>query len=167
MHYNYDHKLLVEAFGRIKMPINNLQMATAVCLARNRTLEKYQLMVVPAGQGKGRIWVSIAYLVLMNSQENVHVIFCNEGLKARDDAEFAGFWAFHKAHRPKETQRLKYSTDFNGIKANKKTTVIVDEFDALAFKDVKSFWNKTKHPNLQIICLTATADDGDPEGIER
>ena len=124
-------------------------------------------MVVPAGNGKGRIWVSIAYLVLMTSTDNVHVIFCNEGLKARDDAEFEGFWAFHRAHKPNETKRLKYSTDLNDIKARKQTTVIIDEFDALAFNDVKSFWNKTKSNYLQVICLTATADDGDPEGVER
>ena len=35
------------------------------------------------------------------------------------------------------------------------------------FKDLKTFYKKTKDDNKRVICLTATADDGYEKGSER
>ncbi len=49
----------------------------------------------------------------------------------------------------------------------KETVLIFDEGDELIFNDLKAFYNKTKKKNAFVICLTATADDGNDKGVER
>jgi hypothetical protein len=44
---------------------------------------------------------------------------------------------------------------------------VIDEADDVILKDLKNFCNYSDQTNVKIICLTATPDDGDLEGIER
>jgi hypothetical protein len=41
-----------------------------------------------------------------------------------------------------------------------------DESDAFMLDDLIKYWKNTKAENLKVICLTATAFDGNEEGIE-
>jgi hypothetical protein len=56
-----------EAFDVVRVGINHVQLATAAFVAANATHTKYQVMEVPAGQGKSRIAAAIAYFVLNHS----------------------------------------------------------------------------------------------------
>ena len=44
--------------------------------------------------------------------------------------------------------------------------VFIDELDAVMFEDLKNFYDATKHTNLKVIGLTATAFDGHEQGTE-
>ena len=43
---------------------------------------------------------------------------------------------------------------------------MIDEGDEVILSDIPDFYKKTKDDNIKVICLTATADDGDKEGVE-
>ena len=70
------------------MPINNIQLATATFMAVNCPHKEYQVMEVPAGQGKSRIAAAIAFLILNRSQNvHVYIVYPNKGLKNSDKDE--------------------------------------------------------------------------------
>ena len=75
------------------MNINNIQLATAAFTATNATYTKYQVMEVPAGQGKSRIAAAIAHVVLSDSNAHVYMIYPNRGLRVRDEKEYAGLFS--------------------------------------------------------------------------
>ena len=45
--------------------------------------------------------------------------------------------------------------------------VVVDESDSIMLDDPITFFKQVKNPRIQVICLTATPDDGYIEGAER
>ena len=64
--------------------------------------------------------------------------------------------------------RVKYQTDLNRKPNSKKTTVmIIDESDERMFRDLESFYQKTKSDKVFVICLTATAYDGSEDDLQR
>ena len=66
---------------------------------------------------------------------------------------------------------MKYQVDFKGISSGtKKKIVIIDESDAVMFKDFLAFYNATKRENITVIGLTATAyteHDSNEPGVEK
>ena len=124
-----------------------------------------------AGKGKSRVTAAIAYHILTLSEEDeeVHVVFSHEELKDRDYNSYNFLWAFLEASNKKLLKRLHYQSDlkkFPTLKSKKKCIVVIDEGDEVILKDIKDFYAKTKGENIRVICLTATADDGDKEGVE-
>ena len=45
--------------------------------------------------------------------------------------------------------------------------MIIDEADEHMFRDLKAFYNGTKSDKVHVICLTATAYDGNDDGLQR
>ena len=45
--------------------------------------------------------------------------------------------------------------------------MVIDESDERLFRDPSEFSNKTKAEKIHTICLTATAYDGEDDGLER
>ena len=45
--------------------------------------------------------------------------------------------------------------------------MIIDEADAHMFRYLKAFYNGTKSEKVHVICLTATAYDGNDDGLQR
>lgn len=54
-----------------------------------------------------------------------------------------------------------------GIPKNKDTIIIVDESDEMIMRDPLEFASSTTGGKLQVVCLTATPDDGINDGRER
>ena len=67
---------------------------------------------------------------------------------------------------------MKYQVGFKGIShsSKKMKVVIIDESDAVMFKDFLAFYNATKGGNITVIGLTATAYneyDTSEAGVEK
>jgi late competence protein required for DNA uptake (superfamily II DNA/RNA helicase) len=64
-------------------------------------------------------------------------------------------------------KNLHYVTNIEKLKEfDGKRVAIIDEADAVIFKALKKFYEATKSPDITVIALTATPDDGDDESIE-
>lgn len=44
--------------------------------------------------------------------------------------------------------------------------MIIDESDYVMFRDLNEYYNSTKHNKITIICLTATAYEGEEGSLE-
>ena len=136
-------------------------------LSANSKYNKYQLWVVPAGQGKSRIAGAAAYHILKTTNKHVYVVFANERLKKDDKDELENIWTFATSQNKNAEKRLHYVCSLKEITKHKYgEVVLVDESDEIIFKDLVLFYQKTKAPETKVICLTATADDGFKEGSE-
>ena len=62
------YKDVKSKFGYLNTEINSRQLATAMAMAANAEYNKYQLWVVPAGQGKSRIAGAAAYHLLKTTE---------------------------------------------------------------------------------------------------
>ena len=62
---------------------------------------------------------------------------------------------------------MKYIADFTKVNPSKEAVFILDEGDEILLNNLKKFWTKTKKDGIDVICLTATADDGREYGVER
>ena len=117
-------------------------------------------MIVPGGQGKCRIIVALAYLLLETTTATIYLVFANEGLMKRDQTEFEGFWTFIRSLNKGNFNRVKYIHDFSKVTKSKEAIIVLDEGDETILKDLKKFWNKSKQDCFDVISLTATAHDG-------
>ena len=156
-----------QAYDEIKMPISNIQLATAAFTAANVTHTKYQVMEVPAGQGKSRIAASIAYVVLNHSEAQVYMVYPNKGLKSRDEKEYAGFFSVLFKSEANTKPRLHYIKGMTSIRTSEDSVLIVDESDEVMFKNLLGFWRQINHPNRKVVCMTAASDDKYEKGVER
>ena len=72
-----------------------------------------------------------------------------------------------KAGNDKFKDRYSFQVGFDPKKPWTSGYVVIDESDHIMFSDLTNFMKATKHKNLKVICLTATAFDGNEEGNER
>ena len=93
-------------------------------------------MEVPAGQGKSRIAASIALVVLNHSQARVYMVYPNQGLKGRDQKEYAGLFSVLFKSEANTRPRLHYLQGMTSIKKNEDCILIVDESDEVMFKNL-------------------------------
>ena len=141
------------------MPISNIQLATAAFTAANVTHTKYQVMEVPAGQGKSRIAAAIAYFILNRSNVQVYMVYPNKGLKDRDEKEYKGFFSVLYRSLTGARSRLRYVQGLSSIKTNEECVLIIDESDEVMFKNLLTFWKQINHADRKVICMTAASDD--------
>jgi superfamily II DNA or RNA helicase len=126
-----------------------------------------QVFVIPAGQGKSRVHAAITSLFLKNTNEKIFVIFENEGLMRRDETQNSQLKIFYENAQQKWNDRVTYRTGINFEPNLSKGVIIIDESDAVMFKDFESYYDNTKYKNLKVIGLTATAYSGQENGVER
>ena len=88
------YKDVKETFAYLNTEINSRQLATAMAMAANTEYNKYQLWVVPAGQGKSRIAGAAAYHLLKTTDKHVYVVFANDRLMRDDKEELDNIWTF-------------------------------------------------------------------------
>ena len=63
-------------------------------------------------------------------------------------------------------KRVTYKVGVTKSKSLAKTIVLVDECDAIMFKDLHKFYKATAAKNVFVIGFTATAFDGKETGVE-
>jgi hypothetical protein len=88
-------------------------------------------------------------------------VFSHEYLQGRDYNSYSFLWEYLKVTSPKLMKRLHYQSNLKGIPKTKPCIVVIDEGDEVILSDISDFYKKTKDENIRVICLTATADDGD------
>ena len=159
-------KPMQKAFSDVDISINNLQLGTATILAVNSERDKFQVMIVPAGQGKSRIEVALAVQFLLTSTAHVNFVYANRGLKDRDEREYSKLWSYLTSYSAKIMSRLHHLDSIAEINKTKKNIIIVDESDDVIFTDLEGFYTKTCAANSRVICLTATVHDGKEKGSE-
>lgn len=83
----------------------------------------------------------------------------------RDQRQNELLKVFYNTGNKTWNKRVQYQKNLNGLSNLKvPTVVIIDECDAIIFKDLLKFYKATK--NLKIIGLTATAFDKKEDGAE-
>jgi hypothetical protein len=88
-------------------------------------------------------------------------VFSHKELQGRDYNSYSFLWEYLKATSPKLMKRLHYQSSLKGILKTKQCVVVIDEGDEVILSDIPDFYKRTKDENIRVICLTATADDGD------
>ena len=68
---------------------------------------------------------------------------------------------------PRTRARLHYLQGLTSIKTNEDCVLILDESDAIMFKNLHAFWKQINHPNRKVVCMTAASDDKYKKGVER
>jgi hypothetical protein len=63
--------------------------------------------------------------------------------------------------------RINYVVGVKNLPKEKECLVIIDESDEIIMMDPLTFYKMTKGESMQVVCLTATPDDGHAEGLER
>ena len=66
----------------------------------------------------------------------------------------------------KPDERVQYQVGIDRDGSRRQGVLICDESDAVMFDDLELYHKNTKASNLKVICLTATAFDGNEEGNE-
>ena len=120
-----------------------------------------------AGKGKSRVGAAIAHHFLKHTAMPVYLVFSDKGLLERDKKQCQDLWYFTGAVYEGSSGRLHHVVGVDSLPPKKKCVVIIDESDDVMMKDLENFVKKTMGQNLQIICLTATPDDGLEDGLER
>ena len=87
---------LASVFKEMRQPPNNRQFALATAAAILLDHHEKQMYVVKGGDGKSRIAITLAVLILLTKKEGrdkkgrvVHLIFSNDELMKKDRAYFA------------------------------------------------------------------------------
>lgn len=155
-----------QAFSDMNTAINNLQLATATLSFLNMKTNTRQVYQVPAGQGKSKIHAALTFSILINTKENVFVVFQNEGLLNDDLARNQTLLQYMKARGIDTDKRLKYLVGIKNLGKPKQGVVIFDESDDIMFDDMEEYYAQTQWKNLKVVCLTATAYDGEEFGSE-
>ena len=112
-----------------------------------------------ASTGKSRVHGYLTHMYLHLTEANIFVLFEHNRLLERDLNQNNAYKIFGNAGQKKTWDaRVKYQVGFKGISGGKKQkVVIIDESDAVMFKDFLAFYNATKGENITVIGLTATA----------
>lgn len=115
---------------------------------------------ISSGWGKSRVLASIALILLLSgSTTKVYMVFDSEYLMKRDQKEFRDLWV---------STGLEQSVEYHvGLDFACKSgdVILIDEADELILSDPSKFYAKTKQNKC--ICLTATPDNDDKQGVER
>jgi hypothetical protein len=67
----------------------------------------------------------------------------------------------------KDAERIHHVVGVKKLPIEKEILVIIDESDEIIMIDPLTFYNMTNGDKMQVVCLTATPDDGHSEGLER
>lgn len=102
---------LVKIFGEADTPINHLQQATAALAFLNAERETAQIWVVPAGQGKSTVHAGLTFLFLKNTDHDIHVVFNDDGLMKKDQAQNEKFTKLCEHMGMAYKKRVHYQTD--------------------------------------------------------
>ena len=162
-----NRKEIEKTFNEIGFPINHNQMATAMVLSSILPSDSRLLCQMGAGKGKSRVIAALALLYLKTTSKDIYIVFLNDSLKKRDKEQCNDLWTFEGHLDKKNAKRIHHVVGVNNIPADKECLVIVDESDEIIMSDPVKFYNKTSGANLQVVCLTATPDDGYADGLER
>jgi len=87
----------------------------------------------------------------------VNVAFENKGLMQRDQQQNELLKIFQDAASKKWSTKVTYQVGVTKPKSKEKTVIIIDESDAIMFKDLLAFNKAIKGENIYVIGLTATA----------
>ena len=118
------------------------------------------MWMIPSGQGKSRTLATIALILLLtNATTKVHLVFDSKHFKERDEREFSDWW---------ELNGISGSVEYHiGLDFDSKPTdiILIDEADEVILSDHAKFEKKVK--SSRCICLTATPDNENKNGVER
>ena len=89
------------------------------------------------------------------------VVFQNEGLLDDDLAQNETLFQYMKARGIDTNKRLKYLVGIKNLGKPKQGVVIFDESDDIMCDDMEEYYAQTQWKNLKVVCLTATAYDGE------
>ena len=158
---------VTRAFREGMMTISHLQLATACLAFLNHEQKKHQIWVVPAGQGKSRIHAALTFLFLKFTDYDIYVVFQNDTLKKTDTEHNEKLQKYCDASKWNYSDRVKYQTDLSRKQSKRHAIMIIDESDERMFRDLGTFYKKTKADKVFVICLTATPYEGDDDGIQK
>lgn len=117
--------------------------------------------------GKSRVIAALALLYLKATTKDIYIIYLNESLKKRDMKQCEDLWKFEQSYDKKDAERIHHVVGVKKLPIEKEILVIIDESDEIIMIDPLSFYNMTNGDKMQVVCLTATPDDGHAEGLER
>ena len=120
-----------------------------------------------AGKGKSRVICALALLYLKASKKDIYIVYLNDSLKKRDMKQCEDLWKFEQSYDKKDAERIHHVVGVRNLPTDKECLVIIDESDEIIMLDPLKFYNMTKGEQMQVVCLTATPDDGHAEGLER
>ena len=158
---------MMSAFSQIDFTLYHSQLATALYLAHLSGQYSGLLCQYGAGRGKSRVAAAIAFFFLKTSKLPIYMVYPNLGLLQRDKSKCQGLWRFAEGVDARVKDRLHHVCGIESVPKNKRALVIVDESDSIMLEDPIRFFKQVKNPNVHVICLTATPDDGFTEGAER
>ena len=150
----------------VDLPINNKQMVTGVIAYLNSQKVAKQVWVVPASHGKSRIQSILAVLATMQTKQKVRIVFADESIKKRDKKLNEKILDFLEKVGYKWGDRVSFEVGVNPENKWNSGYVFIDELDVVMFEDLEKYHKATKHANLKVIGLTATAFDGHEQGSE-
>ena len=96
----------------------------------------------------------------MQTKQKIRVVFADESIKKRDKKLNDKILDFLEQVGHKWKDRVSFEVGVNPEGRWKSGYVFIDELDAVMFEDLERFYKATKHANLKVIGLTATAFDG-------
>ena len=120
-----------------------------------------------AGKGKSRVIAALALLYLKASTKDIYIVYLNDSLKKRDMKQCEDLWKFEQSYDQKDAKRIHHIVGVKNLAIDKECLVIIDESDEIIMLDPLTFYKMTKGDQMQVVCLTATPDDGHAEGLER
>ena len=138
-------------------------MVLAALLKDNKRL----LCQFGAGKGKSRVAAALALYFLSDTKKQIYLVYPDEGLMRRDKEQCEHLWTYAGYVHQKGMGRLHHQVGIKGIPKTRDTIIIVDESDEVIMRDPVEFATSTMGGKLQVVCLTATPDDGILDGCER
>ena len=110
--------------------------------------------------GKSRVAAALAFHFMLTTRREIYLVFSDQGLLDRDKDQCKDLWKYAGIAKPKDMERLHHVVGVSYLPKNKKCVIIIDESDDIIMRDPVLFATKTMEKSKQIVCLTATPDDG-------
>lgn len=98
--------------------------------------------------GKSRVISTLALMLLLNTNVNVHIVIPIGALLNRDKSQFKHYWTVSNT-----TERVHYHQSFD-FSVRKNDVILVDEADYLIFKNPEAFYRSASQ--APTISMTAS-----------